>query len=43
MVDLRKIINSTKLSFSLDKNSVKKFVDLVFENVDSNAKIIQKI
>ena len=42
MVDLRKIINSTKLSFSLDKNSVKKFVDLVFENVDSNAKIIQK-
>ena len=42
MVDLRKIINSTKLSFSLDKNLVKKFVDLVFENVDSNAKIIQK-
>jgi len=42
MVDFRKVINSTILSFSLDKNLVKKFVDLVFENLDSNAKIIQK-
>ena len=41
MINLKKIINSTKLSFSLDKKLVKKFVDLIFENVDANAKIIQ--
>ena len=42
MVDFRKIINSTKLLFNLDKNLIRKFVDLTFENAKSYAKIIQK-
>ena len=41
-MNFSKIINSTKLSFSLDKNLIKEFVDLSFENAKSNAKIIQK-
>jgi hypothetical protein len=41
MVDFRKIINSTKLLFSLDKNLIREFVELNFENAKSNAKIIQ--
>ena len=32
MMNFSKIINSTKLSFSLDKNLIKEFVDLSFEN-----------
>jgi len=42
MVTLGKIINSTKLLFNLDKNLIRKFVDLTFENAKSYAKIIQK-
>jgi hypothetical protein len=42
MVDFSKIINSTKLLYSLDKNLIKKFVDLTFENAKKYAKIIQK-
>lgn len=42
MVNFSKIINSTKLSFSLDKNLIKEFVELSFENAKINAKIIQK-
>ena len=41
MVDFKKIINSTKLSFSLNKKLIKTFVDLIFQDADKNTKAIQ--
>ena len=41
MVDFKKIINSTKLSFGLNKKLIKTFVDLIFQDADKNTKIIQ--